>query len=396
MIALERIGLAATVLDAILKCSFPSSLACAFGEAGGRGKAPCQYIKYARSGRVADAVRGHSFCSSPTRSDAAALERLSPPFFVPLTPARWQAMNLAASFSARHGCGVAVPARTAGNRRQNSQVSEIAMLLPMVPWFQRAASRYALACVYVGPCAYMCARKSRTSEPANFIHVNQVDSGSSVGSVWFQPEPAPRGAPVGHAIPPISNKLVGGYAPAVLDRARRGLERSGGGERFGVFGLGERAGRARCSSSTRRGRNGGFPPIFARRSARVGTSMLEREAQGVGNARFSEAAHLPSGKAGARVLGGRGTPPCPHRRSRSPLGCGRSRLAKFGSASPARIPGMMPSLENRSRGRFRQSGSGEAASPARDPARYPGRGSGEAAGKLRRASCMGGGIDRVK
>lgn len=391
MIALERLGLAATVLDAILKCSFPSSFACAFGEAEARRKAPCQYAKYARSGRVADAVRGHSFCASPTRSDAAALERPALPFFVPLTPARWQAMNLAGQFSVRYGCGVAVPSGTVRNQRQNSQVIDIYVFLPLVPWFQRGASRDARACVSAGPCAYMCARKARTSEPPYIIYVNQMDRSSEVGSVRFSPEPALRGAGRGDGIAAISIKLVGGYAPAALDQPLRGLVRSRAGERFGVFGLGARGDRARCSSSTRRGRNGGFLPFFARRSARVGTSMLERQRQGVGNACFSGAARLPSGKAHPRAPGGRGTPPCPLRRATPPTGRWRCRLTEFGSASPARISGMMPALEKSARGLFRQTGSGVEARLARNPAKNPGRGSGDAAGTLRRNSCMGGG-----
>lgn len=50
MISLERIGLAATVLEAVLKCHFPTLLTSAVSVAEGRRKAPCQYVKYARSG----------------------------------------------------------------------------------------------------------------------------------------------------------------------------------------------------------------------------------------------------------------------------------------------------------------------------------------------------------
>lgn len=389
MISLERIGLAATVLEAVLKCHFPTLLTSAVSVAEGRRKAPCQYVKYARSGRVADAVREHSFCSSPTRSGSAALERIALPFFVPLTPARWQAKSLAANFSALQGCGVAVPAEPIQNQRQNSQVAEIVRESAPVLWFRSFASRDVRACVCAGPCAYMCARKSRTSEPANNIYVYQLVSGSIVGSERFSPEPAPRGAGTAHGFAPISNKIVGRYARSGADRARRGLMRSRAGERFGVFGLGATADRAGCSSSTRRARNGGNASVFVGASSVVGTPMLERMTQTRGNAPFSAADRLPSGKA-------RGTPPCPLSRAQPPSWRWRSSVSDFGSASPLLNAGPMRTLEKLARGQFRRAGSGEASRSTAIPTRMSGRGGGDAAGKLRRMTCMGGGISRVK
>lgn len=384
MILLERIGLAATVLEAVLKCHFPTILTSTVSVAGRGGKAPCQYIKYARSGRVADAVREHSFCSSPTRSGSAALERVAPLFFVRLTPARWEAMSLASQFSARSGCGVVVPTEPIQNRRENRQLTEIISNSSPVLWFRSVASRDARAYTHVGPCAYMCARNARTSEPLYYISINPLVSGSSLGSERFSPEPALLTAGRGHAIAPISIKIVGRYAPAALDRPSRGLMRSRGGERFGVFGLGATA----ASSSTRRGRNGGNASVFRGALGLVGTLPLERMAQTRGNACFLDADRLPSGKA-------RSTPPCPLSRSRLLPAPSRSRVAGFGSAFgltsilASTLPG-----KNRREGDFVDRGRGKLRG-AGNPAIDPGRGSGDAAGKLRRTPCLGGGDSHV-
>lgn len=389
MILLERIGLAATVLEAVLKCHFPTILASTVSVAGRGGKEPCQYTKYARSGGVADAVREHSFCSAPTRSEEVTLERSALPFFVPLTPARWGAMSLVAAFLGADRVRGAVPVRTVPEPRQNHQLTEIASLSSLVLWFQLGASRHACAHTHVGPCAYMCARKARTSEPANNIYVIQMDRGSDAVLERFQPELAPLGAGRAQGFAPISNILIGRYAPAALDRARRGLMRSRGGERFGVFGRSAWALRPSAATSTRRARIGGNAWVFGAASSVVGTPMLERMAQTRGNACFFEADHLPSGKA-------RGTPPCPLSRSQPPRWRWRSSVPDFGSAFgliDIQAP-CVPSknwrevdFAGRGRGKLRR---------AANPARKPGRGVRDAAEMLRRMPCMGGGIDRVK
>lgn len=384
MILLERIGLAATVLEAVLKCHFPTLLTSTVSAAGRGGKAPCQYIKYARSGRVADAVREHSFCSSPTRSGSVALERVALPFFVPLTPARWEAMRLASQFSARSGCGVAVPTEPIQNRRENRQLTEIVSYSPLVLRFLSVASRDAYAYTHVGPCAYMCARNARTSEPLYYISILQLVSGSSLGSARFSPEPALLDAGRGHVNAPISIKIVGRYAPAALDRPSRGLMRSRLGERFGVFGLGATA----ASGSTRRGRIGGKASVFAGASVVVGTLSLERMAQTRGNACFFDADHLPSGKA-------RGTPPCPLSRSRTSQWRWRSSVARFGSAfALTSISATWPPSKNRREGDSASRGRGKLRG-AGNPAIEPGRGVRDAAEMLRRTPCMGGGASHV-
>ena len=386
---LERRSLARPSAKAEAIALVPADLAQLCEAVEGRRKAPCQYDIYARSGRAADAVREHSFCSSPTRSGSAALEHPPLSFFASLTPARWDAMSLAAQFSGLVGSGVAVLVGTAQNQRQNRQVTDIVALLPLVPGFQSFASRDVRTCVHVSTCAYMCARNARTSEPTNIIYVNQMDSGSVAGSARFQPEPTLRGAGRAHGFAPISNILIGGYAPAALDRPSRGLMRSRLGESFGVFGLGASADRAPRPSSTRRARNGGKACVFDRASVAVGTLLLERGAQSRRNARFFEAEHLPSGKA-------RGTPPCPLSETQPPSWRWRSTVSEFGSASPLLNAGLMRTLKKSARGQFRQTGSGEASRSAAIPTRMSGRGGGDAAGKLRRMTCMGGGNDRVK
>ena len=384
MILLERLGLAATVHEAIPLGTFPSSLTSAVSVAGRGGKAPCQYIKYARSGRVADAVREHSFCSSPTRSGSAALERVAPLFFVHLTPARWQAMNLAANFLASHGCGVAVLTEPFQNQRQNRQVTEIVIKSSPVLWFRSFASRDVRACVHVGPCAYMCARNARTSEPLIFIHIYQLDSGSSAVLERFWPEPALIDGRQAHGFAPISNILCGRYGAAALDPARRGLMRSRLGERFGVFGLGATA----APSSARRERNGGKASVFAGASGVVGTPMLERMAQTRGNPCLFDADRLPSGKA-------RGTPPCPLSRPLTSQWRSRSRLARFGSAFVLRnMQASCAPSKNRRELDFTRRGRGKLRS-AGSPAIEPGRGARDAAEMLRRMPCMGGGDSHV-
>lgn len=388
MILLERIGLAATVLEAVLMSHFPTILASTVSGAGRGGKAPCQYRKYARSGGVADAVREHSFCSSPTRSGSAVLERVAPLFFVRLTPARWQAKSLAGQFSARYGCGAAVPAEPIQNQRQNRQVTEIVSQSSQVLWFRSIASRDARVCMHTGPCAYMCARNSRTSEPLHYISILQLVSGSSLGSARFSPEPALLAAGRGHANPPISNILCGRYGSAMLDRSPRGLMRSRVGESFGVFGLGAAPDRGRCASSTRRGRNGGKPPFFEGAAGRVGTSLLERGAETRGNARFSVPDHLPSGKA-------RSTPPCPLSRSQPPSWRWRSSVARFGSAfARTSISATAQPSKNRREVDFARRGRGKRRG-AGNPAIKPGRGLRDAAERLRRTPCMGGGASHV-
>lgn len=396
MMPLEHSGLAATVLEAALKCHFPTILASTVSEAGRGGKAPCQYIKYARSGRAADAVRGHAFSSAPTRSGAVSLERLSPPFFVRLTPARWEAIRLASQFSGRVGSGAVVPAGTAQNQRQNRQITDIAEFFSLVPRFQRLASRHVCACVRVGTCAYMRARKARTSEPSYIIHVNQMDRGSGAGSGRFCSEPPAIEAGAIDAFAPVSNKIVGRYAPIGADRARRGLAWSRAGETFGDFRSAGWSIGVRCSSSTRGSANGGFPPFLARRSGVVGTLPLERMAESLGNARFSGFAHLPSGKAARIALGGRGTPPCPHSETRHLPAPSRARVAEFRSAFGLTIiPAFGTAWKNRREDDFRERGRGKLR-PGRNPANVPGRGGGDAAGKLRRMPCMGGGDNHVK
>lgn len=388
MILLERIGLAATVLEAVLKCHFPTILTSTFSVAGRGGKAPCQYIKYARSGRVADAVREHPFCSSPTRSGSAALERVAPPFFVRLTPARWEAMNLAANFSASNGCGAAVLSEPFQNQRQNRQVAEIVSQSSQVLGFRSGASRDARAYACMGLCAYMCARNARTSEPLSFIHIYQLDRGSSAVLSRFWPEPALIDAGRAHGFASISNILCGRYARSSSDRAPRGLMRSRGGERFGVFRLRASADRAAASSSTRRARNGGKASVFAGASGAVGTPSLERMAQTRGNTCFFEADHLPSGKA-------RSTPPCPLSRSRTSQWRWRSSVPGFGSAfALTNIQATHPPSKNRREPDFATRGRGKLRG-AGNPAIEPGRGVRDAAEMLRRMPCMGGGDSHV-
>lgn len=349
-----------------------------------RRKAPCQYDIYARSGRAADAVREHSFSSAPTRSGSVSLERPSLPFFVPLTPARSEAKRLAVA-----SCGVrrvrgAVLTEPIRNQRQNLQPIEFVAQSCAVLWFRAVASRDARVGEGAGLRAYVREGNPGTSEPSIIIYVIQMDSGSGEVPARFQPEPAQIGARRGHAFPPIANILFGRNAAAASDRALKGLSRSRAGATFGVFRLGGRVGLAGCARSTRRARIGGKPPFFERADRAVGTSMLERGAQGLGNARFSRADRLPSGKAA-------GTPPCPLSRSRPVAPPRRSSLPEFGSASACSPEGPIAAAEKSARGRFRQTGSGEALSAGLNPAQKPGRGVGDAADLLRRMPCMGGG-----
>jgi hypothetical protein len=386
---LERSSLASASAKAEPVALLKRHLAQLCEAAEARRNAPCQYPKYARSGRAADAVRGHSFSSAPTRSGSVSLDRSPLPFFVRLTPARWEAKSLAVASGGVKRVRGAVLTEPFGNQRQNLQAIDNVAQSGVVPWFRASASRDVRGGVCVCLCAYVREGIAGTSEPLSFIYVSQWDRGSGEVLARFSPEPALRGAGRTHGFAPISNILVGRYAPAALDPGRRGLMRSRAGERFGVFGLGGRADRAGCASSTRRKRNGGKASVFGGAAGVVGTLMLERRTQSLGKPRFFEAAHLPSGKAA-------GTPPCPLSRSRSIQWGGRSRLTGFGSAFSLTIVGTMPALEKSARSRFRQTGSGEALRADANPGQTPGRGYGDAAEKPCRMNCMGGGIDRVK
>lgn len=268
-------------------------------------KAACQYTKYARSGRVADAVRERSLNATPARS-ISSRSHLS--FFVTLTPARWGAYRLARQFSASIGSGGAVLDRTSQNHGQNQQHIENIAQTVAVLWFCDCASRHARRRAYVRTCAYMCARKARTSEPVQYIVIFHIDIGSVVGSARFWPEPAMRAGIESHAFPPVSIKIVGRYVPI---SASKGLLRGDPGETFGDFGP---IGIDRAAAGLDVDQVmliDGFLRVSAGRLGLVGMVMLERCQQRRRNACYSGNRPLPIGKASACAQASAGTPPMP-------------------------------------------------------------------------------------
>jgi hypothetical protein len=352
-------------------------------------KASCQYIKYARSGRVADAVRERSLNATPARS-ISSRSHLS--FFVTLTPARWGAYRLASQFSASIGSGGAVLDRTSQNHGQNQQHIENIAQTGSVLWFCDFASRYARRRAYMRTCAYMCARKSRTSEPLQYIVIYHIDIGSGHGSARFWPEPALRAGIESHAFPPVSIKLVGRYVPI---SACRGLLLGCPGETFGDFGpIGIDRAAAGLDVDQARAIDG-FLRVSAGRSGLVGMAMLEWSAQRRRNARYSGNRPLPIGKASACAQVPVGTPPMPPLPATiSPSSLARKLCQNLIALRRLNHSGTMRDRQGGARRNgWRQIGSGKGWPVRFDPV-DTGRGMQKTAGKLHRITqAIGGGRD---
>ncbi len=377
---------------------------------GHGAKAPCQYIKYARSGRAADAVREHSFfaaiAATPTR--VAGLDRL-PLLFSLLTPARCDASRLAVQYSGPSGLGGAVPRFQGWNHCENRQASEIISKTSPVLRFQRLASRHARVRTCAGLRAYMCARKAGTLEPLIFIYVYQIDVGSVLGSSAGTLEPALPAMPQWHGFLPLSIKIGGRY---VGKGASRGLKLGGGGEKFGVFVLGGSIGGLELldqvvigmdpRAAAAIGQSDGFLRVSAGRSGRVGMASLEWNAQRRRNARFLVIWPLPIGKGThpgrSTAPSSAGHPPMPP----SAIAPTSSSIAPEAGQILDRFPkSRLLIISGHRRCRWigaprtgwRQTGSGEGGGRHSHPP-VAGRG-GKAAGKLRRFSQANGGWTHV-
>lgn len=268
-------------------------------------KAACQYIKCARSGHAVDAVR--------ERSLFAALARLIMPrsascFFVTLTPARLGAYRLASQFSASIGSGGAVLVRTRQNQRQNQQHLEIITQSTAVLWFCDFASRDARRRTHARPCAYMCARNPRTSEPLHIIYIYHIDIGSVSGSVRFWPEPASIAYIDIGGFLRVSIKIVGRYRSF---GASSGLLGGCPGENFGLFRI-RRADRAAAGLDVIQVQSiDAILRVSAGQSGSVGMVMLERCAEVRRISSVSVDWPLPIGKASAIAHVPERTPPMP-------------------------------------------------------------------------------------
>jgi hypothetical protein len=272
-------------------------------------KAACQDRKYARSGHAVDAVREHSLLLSRSRAEATPRPPRSPSFlFSLLTPARWDAMNLARQFPARDGVGWAVPAGTIQNHRQNHQHIEIQRFCASVLGFSGIASRDVRVGACVGVHTYMHAREARTSEPSILIVLIQWFSGSRAVLTWFSPEPHPVACLERRRIASFPIKIVGRYC---LEHAQIGpqgfvaVERA---RKFWRFSTRLQPDRGRtwwaCS-------NDGFLRVSAGGSGHVGTVLFERLAETLSIASFQRLAHLPIRMADSSPWARQGTPPMP-------------------------------------------------------------------------------------
>lgn len=252
------------------------------GRVKSRGKAPCQSINCARSGRAADAVRERS-TDAPTRRDRAGFVV---GLFVLLTPARWDARKLAGQSRRDIGAGVRFCSRTDQNRHQNQQAIEISTQSARFSRFCDFASRDVRAYV----CAITRVSRARVlPEPQNHSAFPFINKGLLVlEPVLVGSASEPHGV-IGAAstlFRRFSNKLAGGYAGHALLTGCRGSFRAAVGESFGVLeagaapigGLGERIG----SWASASGENGGFPAFSTRPSRAVGSAMLEGMAQSAG------------------------------------------------------------------------------------------------------------------
>jgi hypothetical protein len=170
---------------------------------------------------LADAVRDRSLCA-PRPASQHWLVPIS--FFVTLTPARWQAINLVGKSWRPIGSGEAVLARTDENQRQNQQPIEIAAFSVRFSRFSRVASRHAYAHTYTDTRAHVRGVKHRTTEPTNFIVINHRVSGSKVGSARFCLEPASDGAALNGGKASLFNIIAGEYAAS----PRSGVRKRGG------------------------------------------------------------------------------------------------------------------------------------------------------------------------
>ena len=268
-------------------------------------EAACQYIKYACSGRVADAVRMHSFFASLTRWNRSRRASL---FFVPLTPARSIAYRLAGRISASIGSGGAVLAGTGQNLSQNPQLIEITAYSHAVLWFRVSASRYARRHAPMRTCAYMCARNPRTSEPTDYFYILELVIGSKLGSARFRPEPEYQADGVNGGFLRFSIKIVGGYG---AQWASSSWLAGWAGESFGVFALGGALRGLELVDLADLGVDDGFLRVCGRPMMHVGMMMLERWAESRANALFSGNRPLPIGKARTIAQVHQGTPPMP-------------------------------------------------------------------------------------
>lgn len=283
---------------------------------------PCQALKYARSGRAADAVRVHSsfalFDRSPTRSTVS----LASSFFLSLTPARCGAKELGRQISARYGFGVAVLAGTVSELWQNQQHIDFIAFSCAVLGFQPSRACYAHVRVCAMARAYMCEGNARTSELSINIYLIQYVIGSRAVPARFQPEPQLQNGGFAR----FSIKIMGRYGRKLPSK---GLMWGGGRDFFGLF---RPAGAWAARSGVDQGSCGelgaamlgdlllsrqsdGFLRVSACPGRAVGIAMLECIGQGTDL--MCKFAHwpLPIGKAGAmpwaRAAGSAGHPPLP-------------------------------------------------------------------------------------
>lgn len=293
-------------------------------------KASCQDIKYARSGRAADAVREHSLLLSRSRREAAPLPSRSPSLFLSmLTPARLDAMNMARQFSAPAGVGWTVPARTIQNQRQNQQPIEILRFCASVLGFSGIASRHVRVGACVGVYTHMHTRKARTSEPSNLYVLKQVVSGSLAVLTWFWPEPATVACLESVAISSFPIKIVGRYCVNHAQIGLRGLVAVEGGRKVWAFSPSaspiSRTGQLRrevdvaiWTATAWAWLDDGFLRVCEGAAGHVGTVRLERWPVQRSNASFQRPMHLPIRMAETTPWARTGHPPLAPFRRRAP------------------------------------------------------------------------------
>lgn len=373
------------------------------GRSGGTGEAG------------AGAVRGRSSSTPrPALQSMAGASSRALGFAFRLTPARWDANKLVATFGGPDGSGVAVAGATHLQPWCNSQSIDFAALSVAVARLQAGASRHVRTYVRVGARVSEGFEKPATLQPSQLIHVDHKVSGCRSVAARLRLQPASTGAENGALGVVQRNILAAGYPWRGLDVACSGVKRGRVGETFGDFRPGaDRAGWRSASiwaGSVRisaRCENGGFLRVCAGRSGLVGRAMLEGCAQSLGFAWFSDWQRKPSGllvtasaSAWASRSAGGGidrpaAPPSPPSRARpSPCTLAHER-AGFWTGYPALIhTGAVRSLAGTRQSGGLRIGSGCGLGVRHPDGQAPGRGVG-LAGIPRRYCDGSAGVSRV-
>lgn len=267
-----------------------------------------------RSGGEAGAVRDRPAFAPWPVADLVVGCAAAPIAPVPLTPARWGAIKLAASFPPWCGSGGSVPQGTGTEPRGNRQSLEIAGFSDRFPRFRPSYAREARARACAATRAYAHVRSGGTTEPHQLTYIYQYVSSSLAVPSWFPAEPAAD-------LDRQRHFLAGGYARrgsaglgGVGQVVAKGVEQGRAAQNFGVFGLGLVGG---LDVEQLRG-NGGILPISACLGGRVGRTMLEGSAQRRGLLRFLHPRRKPSrvrgeGPGGSDRAGHPPVPPAPTR-----------------------------------------------------------------------------------